>query len=116
MAGRPFIRPPYIREIEDITEEHLYYTLVKMYNMSQVERKDTTNRNQDEVDWKFIPAGKMTNYIKVFNAKVKNEVLDRLIDIGMVKRTTRTNQTPRRVETRTYYSLTEKAIETYSAI
>jgi hypothetical protein len=101
MVGRKQIRPRYIKEVGDITEEHLQYTINTMYNM----------RLKDPVQWGKISAGKLANYLKVFNAKVKNEILSTLIERNAVEVSKESYQTKRRVESTTYYSLTQELLD-----
>jgi len=101
MAGRKQIRPPYIKEVDDITEDHLQYTINTMYNM----------RLKDPAQWSKISAGKLANYLKVFNAKVKNEILSTLIERNAVEMSKESYQTVRRVESTTYYNLTKEILD-----
>lgn len=102
MRGRPTVRPDRAMNADEVTEDHLVYTIIKMFNMREFDMR-----------WERMTPSDLTHYVKIYNAEGKNETLRRLVDAGYLMKTEEPTQRARRIETTTFYELTEAAVNDY---
>ena len=104
--GRRAHRPPLVVTAEEVTEEHIQWTIDRFFNMRMLR----------PLEWDRISTGLLTPYFnQVFRKAAKNHVLDVLVERKVLKKTVEVHKRQRRSEKTTYYELTAEILDADTA-